>query len=257
MKLGFIPLILGLIYSLSVAMIVIFKQADLVLISLISGLMSALCWSIGDIFLVGYDGKEEDYKDFLQNTKIKDKKMAVLMLNGSTKNLKFGALIANFSIPFMLISIYSLYGLAKLSLWVFISMICFIIAFSLSPVAHCAFYYVGTLCKSLLKQYNDDKIKNPSGELLVNEYHFFLNITWIIAVGMTFLAWLIYAILIFFGETIFPPLFGLLTPLFMSPLAGILTIKFKIGSPYLNGAGLNIGLSIFFIATLIYYVFFK
>lgn len=124
MKLGFIPLILGLIYGLSVAMIVIFKQADLVLISLISGLISALCWLIGDIFLVGYDGKEEDYKDFLQDSKIKDKKMAVLMLNGSTKRLRFGALIANFSIPLMLMSIYSLYDLAKPSLWTFITTIC-------------------------------------------------------------------------------------------------------------------------------------
>lgn len=256
MKLGFIPLVLGLVYGLSVAMSAI-KQADLVLISLISGLMSALCWLIGDIFLVGYDDKEEDYKDFLKDTLIKDKKMAVLMLNSSTKHLRFGALIANFSIPLMLISIYSLYDLAKPSMWTTIAAICFIIAFSLSPVAHCAFYYVGTLCKSLLKQYNDNKIRNPSGELLVNEYLFFLNLTWIAAVGITFLAWLIYAILIFFSETIFPLLFGLLTPLFISPLAGFLTIKLKIGSPYLNGAGLNIGLGIFFIATLIYYLFFK
>lgn len=257
MSLGRISLILGIIYGLSIVVLFLLGTLDLVLISLISGLTSALCWLIGDIFLVGYEGKEEEYKDFLKDTLIKDKKMAVLMLSGSTKHLRFGALIANFSIPFMLMSIQSLYVLAKPSSWTIIAVICFIIAFSLSPVAHCAFYYVGSLCKSLLEQYNNNKTRNPPGELLVNEYLFFLNLTWVVAVGITFLAWLIYAMLIFFGETIFPPLFGLLTPLFMSPLAGVLTIKAKIGSPYLNGAGLNIGLGIFFIAALVYYVFFK
>ncbi|MGF7141648.1 hypothetical protein HNQ56_000058 [Anaerotaenia torta] len=90
---------------------------DWVLISLIAGLISGICWLIGDVFLVGFDVEEEKYKDFFQDTGIKNKKMAVLMLTGSVSRLRFGALIANFSIPFMLFSAFSLYKLADSSLW--------------------------------------------------------------------------------------------------------------------------------------------
>lgn len=37
----------------------------------IAGLISGICWLIGDVFLVGFDIEEEKYKDFLQITKIK------------------------------------------------------------------------------------------------------------------------------------------------------------------------------------------
>lgn len=227
---------------------------DWVLVSLVSGLISGICWLIGDIFLVGFDAEPEKYKSFLQNTKIKDKDMAVLMLSGSVPRLRFGALIANFSIPFMLFSIFSLYTLATPSIWVTISAVLLGIAFSISPVAHVAFYYVGTLCKSLFEDHQSGKAQNSFGENLVNEYRLFMNITWGAAVGITFLGWIVYTILIFSGQTTFPRFFGLLTPLVLSPVAGVLTSVLKIGRPYLNGAGLNIGLSIFFASALICYL---
>ena len=54
---------------------------------------------------------------------------------------------------------------------------------------------------------------NESGELLVNRYVFFLNITWFVAVGITTAAWFVYTVLILLGQTALPPLFFLLTPL--------------------------------------------
>ena len=228
---------------------------DWTLLSLICGLISGICWLIGDILLVGFDAQEEKYKNFLEHTIINNKEMAVLMLDGSIRRLRLGALAAHFSIPFMIFSVYSLYSQAFSSLWGITAAALLGIAFSISPVAHVAFYYVGTLCKSLFDEHNEGKQKNLSGEKLVNEYLLFLNITWVAAVGLTFLGWGIYTILILFGKTTFPNWFFLLTPLIMSPVAGILTSKLKIGRPYLNGAGLNIGLTIFFLAALLYYVF--
>lgn len=227
---------------------------DWILISLISGLISAICWLIGDIFLVGFDTEPEKYQSFLQHTRIKNVNMAVLMLSGSVPRLRFGALIANFSIPFMLFSVFSLYALAEASIWVTIAAVLLGIAFSISPVAHVAFYYVGTLCKSLFDEHRFQKVRNNAGEQLVNEYVFFMDITWRAAVGITFLGWIIYTILIFCGQTSFPPLFGFLTPLVLSPVAGLLTSVCKIGRPYLNGAGLNIGLTIFFSSALLFYL---
>ena len=227
---------------------------DWVLISLISGLISGICWLIGDVFLVGFDIEEEKYQGFLQNTKIKNKRMAVLMLTGSVSRLRFGALIANFSIPFMLFSITALYSLAEPSLWATIAAVLLGIGFSISPVAHIAYYYVGTLCKTLHADYQEGKPRNDSGEKLVNEYLFFLDITWLAAIGITALGWVLYTVLILLGKTSFPMLYFLLTPLIISPLALLVTSKFKLGRPYLNGAGFNVGLTIFFMAGIIYYL---
>lgn len=227
---------------------------DWVLMSLIAGLISGICWLIGDIFIVGFDIEEEKYKDFLQTTKIKNKRMAVLMLSGSIRRLRFGALIANFSIPFMLFSVFSLHALAEPSPWAAVAAVLLGVGFSLSPVAHVAYYYVGTLCKNLFESYRQGKPASDSDGTLVNEYVFFLDITWYVAVGITALGWVAYTVLILLGHTAFPPLFFLLTPLIISPLALLLTSKLKIGRPYLNGAGFNVGLTIFFTAALIYYL---
>jgi hypothetical protein len=207
----------------------------------------------GDIFLVGFDIDLEKYKDFLQNTKVKNRKLAVLMLSGSVPRLRFGALIANFSIPFMLFSVWSLYALAEPSAWATVAVVLLGIGFSLSPVAHVAYYYVGTLCKNLLDEHRLNGKVNETGQALVNEYVRFLDITWMAAVGITALGWVVYALLILLGKTVFPPLFCLLTPLVVSPLA-LLASKLEIGRPYLNGAGFNIAATVFFIAALIFHL---
>jgi hypothetical protein len=206
---------------------------------------------LGDIFLVGFDIDVEKYKDFLHNTKIKNKRMAVLMLSGSVPRLRFGALIANFSIPFMLFEIYSLYTLATPSVWAAVAAILFGIGFSISPVAHVAYYYVGTLCKSLFDERRRVGKVSEAGQALVNEYVRFMYITWGAAIGVTALGWVTYTLLIVFGQTDFPPLFCLLTPLVVSPLA-LLASKLKIGRPYLNGAGFNIAATVFFASALIF-----
>jgi hypothetical protein len=227
---------------------------DWVLISLIAGLISGICWLMGDILLVGFDIEEEKHQEFLRHTKIKNKKLAVLMLSGSTRRLRFGALIAHFSIPSMLFSVFSLYSLAKPSPWATVAAVLLGVGFSLSPVAHVAYYYVGTLCKNLFKDYRQEKPASDWGGSLADEYVFFLNITWIAAVGITALGWAVYTVLILLGQTVLPSVFFLFTPLILSPAALLLTSKLKIGRPYLNGAGFNVALTLFFLAAIIYYL---
>lgn len=230
-------------------------KIDWLTLSLLAGLISGICWLLGDIFLVGFDTEEEKYKDFTQSLTIKNKDMVILMLAGSIKRLRSGALIAYFSIPFMLTSLFSLYFMADQTLLSAIAIGLLGVGFSLSPVAHVAFYYVGTASKNLFDDTQQEKTVNRSLEALLSEYIYFLDITWLAAVGITALGWIVYTFLILFGRTTFPPLFGLLTPLILSPVAGLLTSKLKIGRPYLNGAGLNIGLTIFFIAALAFRIF--
>jgi hypothetical protein len=227
---------------------------DWILVSLIAGLISAICWLIGDIFLVGFDIEKEKYNEFLQNTSIKNKNTTILMLSGSVPRLRFGALIANFSIPLMVTSVFALYKMASPSLWTAAAVTLLGIGFSISPVAHVAFYYVGTLCKGLYEDYREGRPMSKSCEELVNEYVRFMDITWWAAIGITALGWILYTSLILLGKTSFSPLLGLLTPLIVSPMAGLLSAKFKLGRPYLNGAGFNVGLTAFFLSALIWYV---
>jgi hypothetical protein len=208
---------------------------------------------LGDVFLVGFDIDVEKYGDFLQDTEIKNKRLAVLMLSGSVPRLRLGALIANFSIPFMLFEIYALYTLAQPSVWATAAAVLFGVGFSLSPVAHVAYYYVGTLCKTLFDEHQRGEKVSDAGQALVNEYVKFLDIAWTAAVGITALGWVVYTLLILLGKTAFPPLFFLLTPLIISPFA-LLASKLKIGRPYLNGAGFNIAATVFFAATLIFHL---
>lgn len=218
---------------------------DWLLLSLVSGLISAICWLVGDILLLGFNTNNE-HKHFFNQTNIQDKQLATTMLSGSTARLRWGALIANFSIPFMLFSLFGLYLLAQPSVWTWLALGLLGIGFSLSPVAHVAFYYVGTLCKSVY----ENKSIDHANEALINEYSRFLHITWRAAIVVTGLGWLVYSLVILSSQTALPVYFIALTPLVISPLFGLLNAKFRLGSPHLDGAPLNVGLVIFFVATL-------
>nr|WP_245335565.1 DUF6796 family protein [Streptococcus panodentis] len=219
-----------------------------------AGLLSGLCWLLGDILLVGFEVDRERYGSFVAGSQIGNQDMALLMLPGSVKRLRFGALIAHFSIPLMLASLYGLFRLAHEGFWSWLAVGILGLAFALSPLAHAAFYYVGIISKSAYER----SAGGPCSEVdsrLINEAVFVLDITWRTAVGLTALGWLLYSCLIFTGQTALPVYFGLLTPLFGSPMALLIVEKLRIGRPYLNGAGLNIGLSLFYFLLLLHLAF--
>lgn len=234
---------------------------DMIQLSLLAGLLSGILWVIGDIFLVGFDVDIDRYQDFLASTDIKNKKSAVipnqklvvLMLDGSVSRLRFGALVANFSIPLMIFSVWALHQLANPSIWQWLASSLLFIGFSLSPVAHISFYYLGTFCKRLYEGFTAGRVPEDADSKLINEYLKFLNITWVTAVGFSALGWLIYTSQILLGETVFPLFFGILTPLILSPVFQLLVSKIRLFSPYLNEAGLNIGMTLFFVAANIAY----
>ena len=175
----------------------------------------------------------------------------MLMLSGSVGRLRLGALVANFSIPLMLVSLYALFGLTNKSLWAYLSIALLGIGFALSPVAHVAFYYVGIISKKAYKR-SSGLVCSDEDSGLINEAVLFLDITWRTAIALTGLGWLVYSLLIVTGQTILPAYLGLLTPLPLSLLTILLVEKLRIGRPYLNGAGLNIGLSLFYLLLLLH-----
>ena len=223
----------------------------MIFLSLWAGLLSGLCWLLGDILLVGFEVDKENYASFTEQSRIGNKKLAMLMLSGSVGRLRLGALVANFSIPLMLVSLYALFGLTNKSLWAYLSIALLGFGFALSPVAHVAFYYVGIISKKAYKR-SSGLVCSDEDSGLINEAVLFLDITWRTAIALTGLGWLVYSLLIVTGQTILPAYLGLLTPLPLSLLTILLVEKLRIGRPYLNGAGLNIGFSLFYLLLLLH-----
>ncbi len=227
---------------------------DWILLSLTVGLIAAIFWVIGDIALVGFTPDKDRHANYLRDARVTKKEFVIYMLDGSLPRLRFGALIVVVTVPFMLVGLYSLFMLAAPSPWRLLVILFLFIGFATAPPAHIAFYYFGSLSHLLYDNYRAHNRYNRQGEILFNEYVHITNITWGFAMGFVALGWIGYTILIFSSQTTFPPLFGLLTPLFMSPLGVLLTMKGHLGSPYLNGAGINIGTTVFYLAALLYYV---
>ena len=80
-----------------------------VLLSICAGLVSGICWLVGDVLLVVFEVDQKRYSQFTKGSLIGNKELAMLMLSASKKRLRWGALLANFSIPLMLAGLYSLF----------------------------------------------------------------------------------------------------------------------------------------------------
>ena len=89
-------------------------EYSVVLLSICAGLVSGICWLVGDVLLVGFEVDQKRYSQFTKGSLIGNKELAMLMLPASKKRLRWGALLANFSIPLMLAGLYSLFMLIYL-----------------------------------------------------------------------------------------------------------------------------------------------
>ncbi|MDO5708264.1 MAG: hypothetical protein Q4P31_06500 [Andreesenia angusta] len=174
-------------------------------------------------------------------------------LQGSEKRLRYGALIANFTIPLMIFSAFSIYIILDKTNLAILTSIILAIGFSLSPLAHCSFYYVGSLYNTIYKSFKEDKYLDDFKELALS-YRDVQTITWLTSIIISFSGWLLYTILVFSGNSILPWYFGFINPIFLSILAGILPYIPYPGKPLLNGAMFNIASIIFYTILLIRFI---
>jgi hypothetical protein len=191
------------------------NKTTLLKFSALSGIVGGMTWTIGDILLVGFKPNLTDYPVIANSGLIYDKTLAVLMLEGSTNRLAAGALIAAFTVPFMFFALYHLYQLIKPAGQKYSALCTFIlfVAISWSPLAHAAFFFVGETFKTaMLADEKDVETILVLGKTLTN----FLYVTWIPAVSMTALGWLLVSIAVLRGKTNFPRVFAFFTPLPMS-----------------------------------------
>ena len=178
------------------------------------GLAAALCWTIGDILLVGFVQEPQRYPLFSHTLAARlggRADMAVLMLSASPKRLFLGVLPATFSAVFYLAAACGAYRLmypgraAKL---------CFSLlaaGYALSPLAHAGFYYLGISAQTLLTA------PPEAYPLLLAQFHRFyvmLAVHWAASVGLLALGWLVLLVQTLRGQTCLPHAAWCANPLF-------------------------------------------
>ncbi|MDO5714924.1 MAG: hypothetical protein Q4Q07_10870 [Tissierellia bacterium] len=219
---------------------------DLVLLSAISYLLSGIFWTFGDIWIVGYDENKKRVLELQESGLGKnDAQLIAIYEDADEKRLRKGALIANYTVIFMFGGLYSLWSFNHGTIGS-IGIILLCIGYSLSPLAHCAYYYVGIAAKDYFRN-------NDNRDVLKSSIRF-LYLVWVPAIAISFLGYLLYAVAILLGQVDLPLWMGILNPFVLSILFGLFTKLPYPGKPNLDGAIFNLALclwSIFLILQII------
>ena len=123
------------------------------------GLAAALCWTAGDILLVGFVQEPQRYPLFshtLAGHLGSRADMAVLMLSGSPQRLFWGVIPATFSIVFYLAAAFGVYRLIHSGRTAKICFALLAAGYALSPLGHAGF----TIWASARKPYSPLRLKH-------------------------------------------------------------------------------------------------
>lgn len=175
------------------------KTAKQMLPAIFSGLLASLCWIVGDILIVGFTPAPQNYPLLSQTYASQiDVYLATLMLSGSTNRLMWGALIAVFSMPFYLYSLSAISQLVKRKFMmpVFVLML---FGFGYMPLGHAGFFYVGEIYKAIL---NTDVSAHPQLLETAGGFVKILRIVWMASIGITALAWIVFALFVWQMKTV-------------------------------------------------------
>ncbi len=224
----------------------------LVQASFLAGLFGALAWLVGDLLLVGFAPvKEEDLARY-QAGRVTNLRLALYMRSGADRRLRWGVWLAQFSIWLPLLSLYGLWQMAQpVSSLAWAGLLCLLIGFSMSPLAHGAFYVLAILGKAYCQDYEEAGQANKFLVEALNQANHLLNVTWLSALIVTYLGWALYGLAIVTGQTQWPTYFLLATPLVTTPIwLGLSHYVIRRWTPLFNGAALNLAWVSFYILAL-------
>jgi hypothetical protein len=217
-------------------------RSNIIRLTGLAGILGAICWTIGDMAIVGENAAAADYPLLMQKyaDRISFHGLAQT-LPASEARLAFGALIADLSIPLYLIGSWHLYRAVRNSNWLakllFALLIC---GNAYSPLGHAAFYFVAMIYKTMLLV-----PESAHGALLElgERFHHVLLIAWSAAVCCLAAALTILAALIAKGRTVYPRRAALLlNPMTLIAIGHMLPRLLPAPlSTWLIGAGINIG----------------
>ena len=214
----------------------------LVQASFLAGLFGALAWLVGDILLVGFVPVTEEDLARYQAGGVTNLRLALYMRSGTDRRLRWGVWLAQFSIWLPLLSLYGLWQMAQpVRGLAWAGLLCLLIGFSLSPLAHGAFYVIAILGKAYCQDYAEEGKANKFLVEALNQANHLLNVTWLSALVITYLGWALYGLAIVTGQTQWPTYFLLATPLVTTPIwLGLSHYVIRRWTPLFNGAALNL-----------------
>ena len=159
----------------------------LVQVSFLAGLFGALAWLVGDILLVGFAPVTEEDLARYQAGGLTNLRLALYMRSGADRRLRWGVWLAQFSIWLPLLSLYGLWQMAQpVRGLAWAGLLCLLIGFSLSPLAHGAFYVIAILGKAYCQDYEEAGMANKFLVEALNQANHLLNLTWLSALTVTY-----------------------------------------------------------------------
>ena len=224
----------------------------LVQVSFLAGLFGALAWLVGDILLVGFAPVTEEDLVRYQAGGVTNLRLALYMRSGTDRRLRWGVWLAQFSIWLPLLSLYGLWQMAQpVRGLAWAGLLCLLIGFSLSPLAHGAFYVIAILGKAYCQDYEEAGMANKFLVEALNQANHLLNVTWLSSLTVTYLGWALYGLAIVTGQTQWPTYFLLATPLVTTPIwLGLSHYVIRRWTPLFNGAALNLAWVSFYVLAL-------
>ena len=224
----------------------------LVQVSFFAGLFGALAWLVGDLLLVGFAPVTEEDLVRYQAGGVTNLRLALYMRSGTDRRLRWGVWLAQFSIWLPLLSLYGLWQMAQpVRGLAWVGLLCLLIGFSLSPLAHGAFYVIAILGKAYCQDYEEAGKANKFLVEALNQANHLLNVTWLSALVITYLGWALYGLAIVTGQTQWPTYFLLATPLVTTPIwLGLSHYVIRRWTPLFNGAALNLAWVSFYVLAL-------
>lgn len=224
----------------------------LVQASFLAGLFGALAWLVGDLLLVGFAPVTEEGLARYQAGGVTNLRLALYMRSGTDRRLRWGVWLAQFSIWLPLLSLYGLWQMAQpVRGLAWAGLLCLLIGFSLSPLAHGVFYVIAILGKAYSQDYEEAGKANKFLVEALNQANHLLNVTWLSALTVTYLGWALYGLAIVTGQTQWPTWFLLATPLVTTPIwLGLSHYVIRRWTPLFNGAALNLAWVSFYVLAL-------
>ena len=219
--------------------------------SIVAFLISSLCWILGDALIVGFHRPDRsEHGDFID---LMGDDAYAFYTRINELRLRWGALVANYSVPLMLAGLYAHWVLLRGSPVGTVGVLLLGIGFSLSPLAHASFYplalaserahaayrtYVSD--KTMSKGDQDGEAPDPAALEHARRLYRFLMQAWIPAIGLTALGWVLVCIALGSGATAFPRWSLILTPPVQAlPWYALTRLPYP-GKPLLDGALFNI-----------------
>lgn len=223
-------------------------QTMWVTLSLIALIIAAICWIIGDALIVGFARPNpETHGEFIE--RMGDDAYA-FQLEASDKRLLAGALIADYSVPLLLLGLYAHGYVVRDSIIGLVGVVVMGIGISLSPLAHAGFYPIGLIGQRAWAEFREGRDMEYSIRH-ARAFLRFLKFAWIPAVGLTFIGGIIFAIPVALDHTALPWWAIFFLPIvWMIPLSFVPKLPYP-GKPLLDGAQFNLALLAWAIAFLV------